>query len=633
MTGRRRFAALHSPVGLAAAGLLTVLSLVAVLAPVLLGHRAGVVDTDALQQGMTSRHWLGTDDLGRDVLARVLVATRLSLELAVLCAALGAVLGTLLGALPSVLGRRAGRLVSAAINLLVAFPGLLLALFLAVMFGVGARGAVLAIGIAFAPGFARLTETLAASIGGRDFLAAARGLGVGRTRLLLRHVLPNIAEPLVINTTLAIGGSLLSFAGLSFLGFGVQAPSYDWGRMLLEGLSRVYVNPAAALAPGVAVVVAGVAFNLCGDTLARAFGAPGHPGRIARADRSDAAPREEMIDLPGDCVLHIEHLCVRFPSEIGYVEPVADVSLTIRADEIVGIVGESGSGKSLTAAAIADLVPFPGAVTATRLRLAGAELNRMSRGQRNEHLGRSLAMVFQDPMSALNPALRIGRQLAEVSEIRHRTARRPALEAAIRQLEAVRIPGARRRVRQYPHEFSGGMRQRAVIGMGLMADPVLILADEPTTALDLTVQRQILGLLRQVRDERNAAILLISHDIGVITEVADRVLVMYAGRIVEDLPVATLRAAAAHPYTRALIASVPDLEADPSAPLATIPGRPPDPSAVPPGCAFTPRCPLADERCATQRPNLAQLSGDHRVACWHPQTAPPLTTPTARVTS
>ncbi|PZS27007.1 MAG: peptide ABC transporter ATP-binding protein, partial [Pseudonocardiales bacterium] len=452
---------LRTPVGASAALLLVLLGLLALLAPILLHGQASSIDVDALQQGVSGKHWLGTDNLGRDVLARVLVATRLSLELATMAALLGTVAGVLLGGLPSILGRRLGRLVVAFIDLMVAFPGLLLALFLAVVFGVGARGAVLAIGIALMPGFARLTHTLAASVAGSDYVAGARILGVRRTRLLLRHVLPNIAEPLIINATIAVGVSLLSFAGLSFLGFGVQAPDYDWGRMLNEGLSRIYVNPAAALAPGVAVVIAGIAFNLAGDAAARTLGDRGRSSRRRPVGPRDEPAPDAQIDatLSPAPVLRVRNLSVRFPVAAGDTSPVLDLNFSIARGEILGVVGESGSGKSLTAAAIADLVPHPGVIDADEIELLGHDVRALSAAARNELLGRSVAVVFQDPMSALNPALRVGRQLAEVAEVRDGAGRRDAFDRAVQRLRAVRIPAPERRARQYPHEFSGGMRQ------------------------------------------------------------------------------------------------------------------------------------------------------------------------------
>ncbi|WP_020499910.1 dipeptide/oligopeptide/nickel ABC transporter permease/ATP-binding protein [Sciscionella marina] len=593
---------LTRPLGLTTLVLVSVTLLLAVFGPVLWSARADSIDIDAMRQGMSAAHPFGTDYLGRDVLARTLVATRLSVLLALLATVLGAALGILLGTLPVVLGRRIGGLVVAFINLTVAFPGLLLAIFFGVVFGVGADGAVLALAVALTPNFARLTYTRAVAVAEADFVSAARLLGVPRAVVITRHVVPNIAEPLVVNFASAIGSALLSFAALSYLGFGVQPPSYDWGRLLNEGLPRIYTDPASALLPGFAIVFAGITFVLAGELTARLLTAepPGHRA----APRETAAPGEPE---PGGehGVLRVVNLRVRFPA----ANPVCGASFTLHRGEILGLVGESGSGKSVTGAAIAGLVPHPGQVEAERLEFDGEPLDPARLGDR-------LAMVFQDPMSSLNPALRVGRQLAEVAEVHRNADRRSAMARAVDRLRAVRIRDPERRAAQYPHEFSGGMRQRAMIGMGLMGEPRLIIADEPTTALDVTVQRDILGLLREVRDTQGTAVLFVSHDIAVVRELASRVLVMYAGRIVEELPASALDTAA-HPYTRALVASSPDLRTDRSLPLATIEGRAPDATEELPGCPFAPRCSYADERCHTELPAPRDLAG-HRVSCWHP---------------
>jgi oligopeptide/dipeptide ABC transporter ATP-binding protein len=609
-------ARLRSPLGITAGILLLLVLSTAVLAPLLLHGRADVVDPAAILRGPSAAHPAGTDLLGRDILARVLVATRLSLVLALLATGIGVVAGLLLGTAPALLGKLFGRWVVAGINVAVAFPSLLLALFFAVIFGVGARGAVLAIGFATAPGFARLTQNMAATVSGRDFIAAARVAGVGRVRILLRHIVPNIAEPLVVTATMAAGSALLAFASLSFLGLGVQAPSYDWGRLLGEGLAQIYIHPAAAVIAGLAVVLAAMAFNLSGEAVARAIGlravsrtagaAPVEPGT------APPVPEEE------EALLAVENLRVSF----GDVTPVRGVSLALRRGEAVGIVGESGSGKSLTALAIAQLVERPGRVRADRLVLFGADLREGAGRAHRSLLGTSLAMIFQDPMTSLNPTQRVGRQLAEVVREHQRMGRRPAWRRAVDRLEAVRIPDAARRAAQLPHEFSGGMRQRAMIGMGLMAEPSLIIADEPTTALDVTVQRQVLQLLAAIRADRELGLLFISHDVTVVGQVCERVLVMYAGRIVEDLPTGALLRDARHPYTRALLAAVPDMETDRDRPLAVIPGRPPDPYALPTGCAFAPRCPLATATCREEDPPLAAYGNGRRVACWHADLAP-----------
>jgi peptide/nickel transport system permease protein len=603
--------ALRSPVGASAAALLLAVLVLAVLAPILWSDKANAIDTSRILRGSSAAHWMGTDNLGRDVFYRVLVATGLSVWLALLATAIGVVTGLLLGAAPVVLAARVGRLVTAVVNIAVAFPGLLLALFFAVIFGVGATGALLAIGFAIAPGFARLTQTLVAKVSGLDFVAAARIAGAGRIRLLVRHILPNVAEPLVVNATIAAGSALLGFAGLSFLGLGVQSPSYDWGRLLGEGLQGIYIRPAAALAPGAAVVLAGLAFHLFGEAIAKTFGVR-TPFRVGTTSVK-LRRRERRLTVADDQqpVLAVEGLHVGFPG----VTPVRGVSFAVRQGEAVGIVGESGSGKSLTALAVAQLIEHPGEVRATRLTFQGHDLLD---GQKHRYLlGTSLAMVFQDPMTSFNPAMRVGRQLAEVAEQHQNMNRDKAWQRAVDRLRAVRIPSAGRRARQYPHEFSGGMRQRAMIGMGLMGKPSLIIADEPTTALDVTVQRQVLHLLAEVRQTDGVAILLISHDITVIAQICDRVLVMYAGRVVEDLPAAELHTHARHPYTRALLAAVPDMTTDRDQPLAVIPGRPVDPSQVPDGCAYAPRCPLVSDHCVQSDPTLLADEQGRQVACWH----------------
>jgi len=608
---------LRTPVGIGAAVLLAAVLVLAVVAPFVWGARAEAVDTDAILQGSSAAHLVGTDNLGRDLFARTMVATGLSVRLALTATLLTVVLGMLLGAAPLLLGRRAGRLVTAGIDIAVAFPGLLLALFFAIVFGVGATGAVLAIGVAGAPVFARLTSTLAAGVASRDYVLAARVAGVGRFRVLLRHVLPNIAEPLVVNATIGAGGALLAFAGLSFLGLGVQAPDYDWGRLLQDGLSGIYRHPEAALAPGLAIVVAGLAFNLFGEAVAKGIGLTSATGVVARRTAgSDQQPVTGRGPVAGEPVLDVEDLSVVFPGAHGPVRPVRGVTFSVGRGEAVGVVGESGSGKSLTALAVARLVEAPGEVTAARLDFRGTDLRTGGDRAHRRLLGTGFAMVFQDPMTSLNPTQRIGHQLAEGARRHQGLSRAAGLARAVDRLRSVRVPEPERRSRQYPHEFSGGMRQRAMIGMGLMGEPALIVADEPTTALDVTVQRSVLDLLAAIRRSDDVALLLISHDVAVVREVCDRVLVMYAGRIVEDLPADRL-AAGRHPYTRALVATVPDMAVDLDAPLPVIPGRPVDPSAQPPGCAYAARCPLASDRCRAEDPPLVADADGRRVACWH----------------
>jgi oligopeptide/dipeptide ABC transporter ATP-binding protein len=576
-------------------------------------------------EGPSADFLLGTDRLGRDLLARTVTASRLSLGLALAATAIAGVLGVSLGITIAFATPRLQAAGLRLIEVLLGFPGILLAIFVTAIIGPGVESSVLAIGIAFSPEFARLASTLALSVGGRDYIAAARVLGVGRVRLLRRHVLPNIAETLTIAVFSTTGAALIAISSLSFLGLGVQPPRFDWGRMLVEGVESFYATPIAALAPATMIATTGLALGFFGEALARAM----NPLLWSSADASEAdresgnaagvttAARPDLTLSDGTPpLLDVDGLTVTFPAPRGDVVAVDNIDFRLAEREIVGIVGESGSGKTQTALAISRLVSYPGRVAARRLTLAGRDLLAADARALDRFLGTRLALVFQDPMSSLNPALSIGTQVAEPAVVHQRMRRDAALLRAGERMGEVHIPRPEDRLAQYPHEFSGGMQQRAMIAMGLMNDPALIVADEPTTALDVTIQAQVIEVLREINRRHRTAILLISHNIGVIAGICSRVLVMYAGRIVEDVSLATLLVGPAHPYTRALMASVPDVAADREQPLQTIAGQPPDPARLPQGCVFAPRCDLVRARCRTDAPPLVALAPRHRVACW-----------------
>jgi len=315
-------------------------------------------------------------------------------------------------------------------------------------------------------------------------------------------------------------------------------------------------------------------------------------------------------------LLDVRGLSVTLPGEGGPSRPVRDVSLQVAPGEIVGVAGESGSGKTLTTLAISRLLPRTASCEAERLQLDGHDLLGKSDRDLRDFLATRLAIVFQDPMSSLNPARRIGSQMIEAVRAHGGLGRREALALAERRLGEMRLSDPHRRLRQYPHEFSGGMRQRTMLAMGLMGEPRLLIADEPTTALDVTVQAQVIELIREINRQFGTAVLLISHDIALLSEVCDRIVVMYGGTVVEDIPTADLLIAAAHPYTAALIGAVPDRATDRSRPLPAIEGTPPPPDAMPAGCPFAPRCPLAEGRCAFERPPLRRRERHHGLACW-----------------
>ena len=316
-------------------------------------------------------------------------------------------------------------------------------------------------------------------------------------------------------------------------------------------------------------------------------------------------------------LLSVRGLTTRFRTERGTVTAVDDVSFEVNSGETVAIVGESGSGKSVTALSILRLIPDPpGKIVSGEIIFDGTDLVKLDDKGIRAIRGDRIAMIFQEPMSSLNPSITVGRQIAEPVNIHRGTPWAKALERARELLSLVRIPDAATRVSAYPHQFSGGMRQRAMIAMALDCEPQLIIADEPTTALDVTVQAQILDLLQDLSRKARSALILITHDLGVVARYADRVIVMYGGRVVETAPASDLYARPSHPYTRGLMASIPRLDGDTGRRLVPIEGQPPDLSALPPGCAFAPRCRQVQDRCRAERPALREFAPKHFKACF-----------------
>ncbi|MCO6388302.1 ABC transporter ATP-binding protein [Aliihoeflea sp. 40Bstr573] len=313
-------------------------------------------------------------------------------------------------------------------------------------------------------------------------------------------------------------------------------------------------------------------------------------------------------------VLSVKNLTVQFPTRRGTLTAVDNISFDIMPGEVLGVVGESGAGKSMTGSAVIGLIEPPGRISNGEILLQGERIDNLGPDQMRRYRGKRIGMVFQDPLTSLNPLYTVAEQLIETIRTHMPLSSADARKRAIRLLDDVGIPAAERRIDDYPHQFSGGMRQRVVIALALCADPALVIADEPTTALDVSVQAQIIDVMKNMCAEYGAAIMLITHDMGVIAETADRVAVMYAGRIAEIGPVRDVITDAKHPYTAGLMGSIPTLATN-SDRLTQIPGSMPRLSAIPKGCAFNPRCPHAFDRCFVERPEPI-VSGTRRVACW-----------------
>ena len=318
-----------------------------------------------------------------------------------------------------------------------------------------------------------------------------------------------------------------------------------------------------------------------------------------------------------EAILTVKDLAVRFHTLDGVVHAVNGVSFSVKSGQTLGIVGESGCGKSVTMLSVMRLIPQPpGEITSGEINLRGRDLLKLEKGEIQQVRGKEIAMIFQDPMNSLNPVLTIGHQISEAMTVHLDLDQDAARQQAIRLLEMVGIPQPAARYNDYPHQFSGGMRQRVMIAMALACSPSILIADEPTTALDVTIQSQIISLVKELRDRLDMAIVWITHDLGVIAELADQVVVMYAGFIVEQADVFTLFDDPRHPYTLALLRSIPRLDEISHEKLPAIPGSPPDCLHLPPGCPFAPRCNFVIERCIQQNPALRPVEDGHPIACW-----------------
>lgn len=531
-------------------GLMSIIAAIAVVAPLYLTGAAETLTANP-SQGPSAEHWLGTDDFGRDVLARSLVATRLTLLMTlsttVMAVVGGIAIGTAVWLAPPRIRNAALRLIEAA----VAYPSLIFALLIAAILGQGTWSAVLAIAIASIPAFSRLTANMAASVSQRNYVSTARLLGVPGHRIISRHLLPNMAEPLIILTATVFATTLIDLSSLSFIGLGVQNPEYDFGRLLNEGLVNIYSQPMQAVMPSIMITLTGLGAMLIGDGVAAASDPRG--GRKFRTKRQ-ASELPASMRPSADALVEVDNLTITAPTG---KELVKGLSLSIRAGEVVGLVGESGSGKSLTAMSIAGLLPEELTVAARTLRVGDLDLLGRNDPRR---MALEIGLVYQDPGTTFNPALRMGSQLTEVSRVHLKDSRREADTKMVKALADIRITRPETRMKQYPHQLSGGMLQRAMIATSLVTDPQLIIADEPTTALDVTVQAEVLRQFRSINRDRGTALLFISHDIGVVQALCDTVIVMNGGRVLERLTGADLAAGnVKHPYTKALLAATPSM--------------------------------------------------------------------------
>lgn len=572
----------------------------------------------------SSNHVLGTDHLGRDLFSRLLWGTQLSLLVGISASVGAAVIGSTIGIVAGYFGGRVDNVFMRTIDMLMAFPYILLALAIVAALGPGLMNALVAVVAVNIPFFARNIRGVTVGIAHKEFIDAARLAGMSHLKIILFEVLPNVIPIIVVAMSTTIGWMILETAGLSFLGLGSQPPQADLGSMLGEARNALISYPHASVVPGLMIFLIVICVNLLGDGIRDALDPRLKSGALSRPAAATKVnidrTMEPTHEHPKNALLSVAGLHTRFYIGQRVYKASNGVSFHIKAGECLGIVGESGSGKSVTALSIMGLIPSPpGAITGGSIHMDGEELIGMPYQRLRQFRGDKVAYIFQDPLSTLHPLIRIGDQLIEAILVHHSMPKSEAREKAVDLMEAVHIPNAAERMNAYPHELSGGMRQRIAIAMALINDPQLIIADEPTTALDVTVQGQILALLDELRRERGVAILFITHDFGVVSQLCDRVAVMYAGEIVEEGRTGDVLTSAKHPYTRRLIQCVPELGRGKTH-LHAIEGLPPLTSDLPTGCNFAARCTKATESCH-QQPPAQEREGERFVRCHYPEEA------------
>jgi peptide/nickel transport system ATP-binding protein len=567
-------------------GLVALFILLAIFAPWLAPYdfnadRSGGV-VFGTQQGPSADHWFGTTVGGTDVLSRVIFGARTAVEVIILAVVLSGLIGVPLGLVSGYLGGWLDRVLVLVMDALYAFPSLLLAIVVSIVVSGGSSGAVggilaaaLSITVVFVPQYYRVIRNATLSVKAEPYVDAAKVVGVKTPRILTKHIFSNVSSSLPVIGTLNASEAILTLAGLGFLGFGIEPSAaaewgYDLNKALPDASSGIWWT---GIFPGLAIVLIVLGATLVGESLndilnplLRTRGADTSEADQAEIEQeyeeltADTAPVEETLEVVEKKVaaLSLTDLAVTFRTDAGQVRAVNGISFDVAPGEVVAVVGESGSGKSVSSRAVLGLLPSTAEVGGSA-RLGTRELLGLSNSSLQPIRGDQVSMVFQEPSTALNPVYTVGWQIIEGLQAHQKVSKKAARARAVELLELVGMPDPQERVDYYPHQLSGGQKQRVVIAMAIACDPDVIIADEPTTALDVTVQAAILELLLSLRDRLGTAIVLITHNMGVVADMADRVVVMYRGTIVEQAPARQLFAAPRHPYTRALLDAVPHL--------------------------------------------------------------------------
>ncbi|MDN5600958.1 MAG: dipeptide/oligopeptide/nickel ABC transporter permease/ATP-binding protein [Brachybacterium sp.] len=640
---------------------LGLLGVLAIFAPLIAQH--GPLATGTPVQPPGAEHWMGTDAIGRDIFSRVAHGTRSSLLIGLAATAGALVAAAVIGSFAATASKYASEIVMRTLDVVMSFPGIALAAVFVAVFGTSLPVLIFAIGFIYVPQLARVIRANVLAQFGEDYVAASQVMGASTPWILIKHVARNCIAPIMVFATVLVADAIVLEASLSFINAGVQPPSPSWGNILADGkqlLLSGYWWPT--FFPGLAILLTVLSLNILSEGLTDAMASPRVKVRVdveadeqtlaesevegtgsaeREADDDSAAPEEPeslhealgetdedraqrllhgslsdlrsaelsrperaATDEVSPPLLEVRDLRVAFPSAHGETDILDGISFQVRPGETMGLVGESGSGKSVASLAVMGLLPRTARISGQVL-LNGADLLSLPAAQMNALRGHEIAMIYQDALSSLNPSMLIRSQMAQLT-------RRGGTRSASELLELVGLE-PQRMLNSYPHELSGGQRQRVLIAMALTRDPKLVIADEPTTALDVTVQKQVVDLLNRLREQLGFAMVFVSHDLALVSQLADRISVMYAGQVMEQATTHELLIDPRHEYTRGLLGSVLSIEAGADR-LHQVPGTVPSPRDFSRGDRFAPRSsdPAADP---TARPQLVEIgTSGHRVS-------------------
>ena len=615
---------LRHRMGMIGAGMLLIALFVAVFAPILAPYDPYAtvrVTIEDIYRSPSVEHLLGTDDGGKDVFSSLLYGARVSLIVGFAAAAIALVIGGLVGIVAGYRGGWIGSLLMRITDFFLVIPDLALQIVLVAIIGPSLGTIILVIGALGWTTTARLVRSQTLSVRERKYVMRARAIGAGDGHILRRHILPAVLPLMLANMVLVISLAILSESTLAFLGLG-DPTVISWGQMLNYAFGRGAVSAGAwwaLLPPGFAIVWVVLGTTLLGTALEDALNPrlKRHhletPGADVARDRA-VTPAPVALEGASAPILSVRDLTIEFDAPGGPLRAVDGVSFDLRRGETLGLVGESGCGKTTTVLGILRLLPPGGRVVGGQVWFDGEDLLGLDGRALRTFRWTRLSLVFQGAMNAMNPVRTIGDQIAEAIRLHAPGTSKSEADARVGEL-LERVGIGRQRAGDYPHTYSGGMRQRAMIALALACDPDVIVADEPTTALDVMIQAQILELLSGIARDLGMGIILVTHDLGVVAQTCDRVVVMYGGSVAEENDAASVFASPQHPYTQQLLQSFPDL-AHPDRALRGIPGTPPRLDDMPRGCRFAPRCPHAFDRCRVERPPDYPTPAGGRAACF-----------------